>query len=130
MGRPIVNHINETNISFYGQKMTIIRYNGCNDIDVEFEDNYVSRNRTYTDFKLNRITNYNYPSVFNVGIIGKDNEVGFSKSKSYRCWVNMLNRCYNEKYKKINQHITIVKFVKNGFIIKILKSGLIKIIGK
>jgi hypothetical protein len=96
----LTNRNGEIRLSNNGQKMTIVRYNGCKDIDVEFEDGYIAKNRTYTDFKLNRITNYNYPSVFNVGIIGRNNEARFSDSKSYRCWVNMLSRCYNEKYKK------------------------------
>ena len=105
MGRPIVNHINETNISFYGQKMTIIRYKNAQDIDVEFEDGYTAYHCRYKDFKFSSIKNPIFKNVCGVGCfgIGKYNsKYPNGKTKeNYSHWHNMLNRCYN--YEKMNK---------------------------
>ena len=39
-----------------GMKATIIRYGGCNDIDVRFEGGTVVKDRQYKDFKKGEIT--------------------------------------------------------------------------
>ena len=55
----INKYINETNIATNGQIMTIIEYRNNNDIDVQFEDDTIVRNKTYSCFKLGRIKNPN-----------------------------------------------------------------------
>ena len=42
-----------------GMEATIIRYGGCNDIDVRFEDGAVAKNKTYKAFKKGEIANTN-----------------------------------------------------------------------
>jgi hypothetical protein len=105
MGRPIVNHINETNISFYGQKMTIIRYKNAQDIDVEFEDGYTAYHCRYKDFKFSSIKNPTFKNVCRVGCFGigeYNSKYPNGKTKeNYSHWHNMLNRCYN--YEKMNK---------------------------
>ena len=44
------NHLGEEKISNSGMKMKIIRYGNCRDIDVEFENGEVVKNRAYGDF--------------------------------------------------------------------------------
>ena len=34
--------------------MKIIKYNSCSDIDIEFENGYVSKNNTYQNFKKDK----------------------------------------------------------------------------
>lgn len=53
----ILSHVGETMIANNGQKMTIIRYGTCNDIDVEFEDGAIAYHRRYRNFKMGRIGN-------------------------------------------------------------------------
>ena len=49
----------EVYTSSCGQKMTIIRYENANDIDVEFEDGTVVTNKKYSNFKTGNISNPN-----------------------------------------------------------------------
>lgn len=53
--------LNETIIAKNGQKMTIIRYRNCKDLDVRFEDGIVVTNKSYKDFKNGSIKNPNVP---------------------------------------------------------------------
>lgn len=56
MGRTnIENKIGETRLMNCGQYAKIIKYEGCNNIDVEFEDGYVAYNKGYSHFKNGRI---------------------------------------------------------------------------
>jgi hypothetical protein len=45
-----------------GQRMTIIKYNGVNSIDVQFEDGTIVKNKSYSSFKKGEIRN---PSIKN-----------------------------------------------------------------
>ena len=50
------NRIGETSIHKNGQLMTIIKYNSVKDIDVEFEDGTILKNRLYSGFKRGILT--------------------------------------------------------------------------
>lgn len=88
-----------------GAMAKIIRYDSARDVDVEFEDGYISKNKSYYSFKNGEIANPKHPTVCGVGYlddaITKDE---FGKMLcSYHIWYSMLSRCYNEKnrnYKK------------------------------
>jgi hypothetical protein len=56
---PVKNRINETKINNQGLNMTIIGYRSCKDIDVKFDDGYISYNKQYTAFKNGQIFNFN-----------------------------------------------------------------------
>ena len=45
------DRLGETRMMNCGMKATIIRYGGCNDIDVRFEDGTVVEHKTYDNFK-------------------------------------------------------------------------------
>ena len=49
--------LGETRIMNCGMKAVIIRYGGCNDIDVRFEDGAVAEHKTYGAFKKSGIAN-------------------------------------------------------------------------
>lgn len=55
-----ITKVGETSFSNDGQKMTIIRYGNAIDIDVEFEDGTVVKNKTYYNFIKGRIKNINH----------------------------------------------------------------------
>lgn len=91
----------EKNINYQGLKMWICDYRKCTDIDVEFEDGYISKNRAYQEFKNGKIKNLYFPEVFGVGYVGEGKykpRVNGKISKEYRQWISMLNRCYSKKY--------------------------------
>ena len=49
------NRIGETNINNQGFQMTIIKYKGCNDIDIKFFDDFIVKNKRYCHFKYGKI---------------------------------------------------------------------------
>ena len=53
------NRLGETRMMNCGMKATIIRYGGCNDIDVRFEDEKVVVHKAYDHFKKGEIANPN-----------------------------------------------------------------------
>ena len=50
MSKEKINRLNETKDGKYGE-IKIIKYNGYDDIDIEFEDGYIAKNKSYKDFK-------------------------------------------------------------------------------
>ena len=57
------SRIGETVVAKNGQAMTIIAYRGAHDIDVRFEDGYVTCNKNYCAFKTGTIKNPNKPAA-------------------------------------------------------------------
>lgn len=49
--------VGEINYNSKGQRMTIIRYSNCTDLDVQFDDGTIIEHRTYTNFILGNIPN-------------------------------------------------------------------------
>lgn len=80
--------------------MWVKEYRKCSDIDVEFENGYISKNRTYQQFKKGSIKNLYYPNIYNVGYIGFGKYNWKNNKKIYKVWCHMLERCYDEKYIK------------------------------
>ena len=54
-----ITRVGKTNIANNGQKMTIIKYRNHKDIDVQFEDGYISKNKRYSCFISGAISNPN-----------------------------------------------------------------------
>ena len=52
--------LGETVIANNGQKMTIVAYRSCMDIDIQFEDGTVVEHKTYGNFKNGKIANPNF----------------------------------------------------------------------
>lgn len=55
-----IDRLGETNITKNGQAMTIIEYRKYNDIDIQFEDGTIVKNKGYKDLKKRMIKNPNY----------------------------------------------------------------------
>ena len=102
MSRPKIDRTGEVGVSRYGEKMTIVRYGGKADIDVQFQDGTVVEHKRYDHFKEGKIKNPMTPSVWGVGFIGigkfKPCDENGKITKCYYTWMHMLERCYSSKY--------------------------------
>ncbi len=112
MGRNKIDRTGETNASNEGCVMKIVEYNNGSDTIVEFQDKYKYRLHTqYVCFKNGKCKNPFYPSVFGHGYLGIDKEGNAPKTaelkegklcttQEYHKWQNMLQRCFDNKYKE------------------------------
>lgn len=96
-----IDRTNEENINYQGLKMKIIHYNNSKDIDVQFENGYISKNKEYKKFKDRGIKNPYYPEVYGVGFTGegkyKPRKNDKRMNREYDTWHSMLERCYSKK---------------------------------
>lgn len=90
--------IGEENINNQNENMKIIRYNGCMDIDVIFDNGNISTNKQYSNFLKGTIKNSKL--INGAGYIGS----GDYKSRieniitpQYYYWSSMIMRCYQER---------------------------------
>ena len=100
----MIDRTGETNINNQGIKMTIIKYNGIKEVEVEFEDR-VKRKCEYKIFKSGQLTNPNYKSVYSIGYLGEGvhkTKINNKASKTYVVWQHMLQRCYDKEFQKTN----------------------------
>ena len=96
--------LNETRINNNGERMTIVRYGGALDIDVQFDDGTILEHRQYGHFKKGEIKNPMFPSLYGVGFIGigkfKPCDENGKITKCYKTWEGMLKRCYDSKFQE------------------------------
>lgn len=82
------DRIGEKNINSQGCIMTIIDYRKYEDIDVQFDDGTISRNKSYGSFKKGEIKNHNVKSVTKpakTNRIGEENKNSQNKkNENYR----------------------------------------------
>ena len=95
----IGDRINETRTMNCGKDAKIINYNNSHDIEVMFLETKEIIKTTYDSFSRGTIKSHLTPTVYNVGITGNIDKYEYDKY-SYKLWVNVLTRCYNENYKK------------------------------
>lgn len=86
--------------------MTIVRYKNRHDIDVQFEDGSVVRNKDYYNFQNGAIKHLNYPTYLNKGYFGygkytSRDSTTHNKTMEYTTWGSMLTRCYSDKYQQL-----------------------------
>ena len=102
-----IDRTGEIGFNTNGERMIIIRYGNCDDIDVEFDDGTVVQHRIYDHFKKGKIKNPFFPSLFGIGFIGVGKFKPFDKNgkhtKCYTAWMQMLRRCYDSKYQETHQ---------------------------
>ena len=107
-----IDRTGEVNISKEGCAMKIVEYNNCDDITIQFEDEYKYRLCTsYRHFKNGVCKNPYFASVFGHGYLGTDKNGNVPKAKEfkggksvhtweYNKWQSMLRRCFDNKYKE------------------------------
>lgn len=105
MGKRRIDRINEINYNNKGIEMKIIQYDNCDNIIVEFQDEYKAKVHTgYYHFKHGNVTNPYHRNVCDVGFIGKGQYSYKTHKEIYNIWKHMLERCYNPYY--INDNLT------------------------
>ena len=96
--------LNEIGVSSQGEKMTIVRYGGVRDIDIQFEDGTIVEHKRYDNFLKGNIKNPYFPTIYGFGCIGigdfKSKDENGKNTKCYETWFGMYQRCYDPKYHK------------------------------
>ena len=80
-----------------GCLMKIVEYNNCDNIFVEFQDEFKCKiHSKYSHFLSGGIRNPYYPNVFNVGIVGNKYpaKINGEHTKEYKAWQGMIARAY------------------------------------
>lgn len=92
------SRVGEVSYNKNGSKMTIIEYNNCFDMVVKFDDGIIAENVKYDSFKKGKVKNPYDKTVHNIGYIGEGIYEANNENKAYQTWLNMMARCYSEKY--------------------------------
>ena len=80
-----IDRTGETNVSNEGCAMKIVEYNNCDDITIQFEDEYKYRLHTYYQaFKKGKCKNPFFASVFGHGYLGIDKNSNVPKTKELK----------------------------------------------
>lgn len=107
-----IDRTGETNVSNEGCVIKIVEYNNKSDITVEFQDEHKYRvHSQYVNFQKGNCKNPFFASVFGHGYLGVDRNGNVPKVSEfkdgktvntweYNKWMNMLKRCFDNKYKE------------------------------
>lgn len=89
------NRLGEVSQNRYGSIMTITKYNHSDNVEVKFDNGYIT-SCCYRVFKKGEISNPLDKVYYNIGYLG----IGEYKQsyRSYSIWQDMFKRCYSEKY--------------------------------
>lgn len=96
----VVNRLGEIHKTKEGYNIVIVKFNGVNDCDVQFEDGLISYSKQYGAIKRGQIAYPYHKSVYDTGYLGVGEYKPLFNGKStklYQLWTSMLNRCYNPK---------------------------------
>ena len=86
-----------------GCEMTIVEYNGYDDIVVQFNDKYKCKvHSKMCHFNSGNIKNPYTPNVYGKGCIGNKYvcKINGKETKEYKEWHSMLMRCFDPKLKE------------------------------
>jgi len=103
MRSKIKNRVGEIHTNSTGENFTIIKYRGNKDLDVQFEDGTIVKNKGYRHVTKKSIKNPNVPNVYGVGYMGKGKYLGSIEGKSTKecsIWRSILARCYDKYTQK------------------------------
>ena len=95
----INSRLGEINYNKFNNKMTIIEYNGANDIKVKFESGDIVHS-TYSHFKDGSIKSYYDKTICNIGFLGEGiytispTKINPNSKQAYRIWKGLFDRCY------------------------------------
>ena len=116
MGK-FIDKTGEVGYNNQGEKMTIIAYRNCEDIDIQFDDGVIVYNRKYNKFKIGRIKHpirYEESFAYHIEVeLGlnlddiwnweKNDKLGINPYETYRSsnkkvWLYCLERDYHNDY--------------------------------
>lgn len=96
-----IDRTGEKNINTFGSEMIIVEYRMNRDIDVYFpEYDWTFKHTRYNDFKKGNIKCPYERRVYGIGYIGEGEyktKINGKRTKCYKTWQGMLERCYNPK---------------------------------
>ena len=93
----------EVNTSNEGYELKIIKYENRRNVYVEIQDKYKTIVKVqYIQFKKGEIKNPYHPNKFGgyIGVGKFESSISNKKTKAYQTWIDMLKRCYDERYKE------------------------------
>ena len=99
----VVNErLGETRINNQGEVMFIVEYVNSEDITVQFKRTGEMVKCTYGNFVKGKVKSHFSASVFGVGVTGVESirDENGEIFDSYKCWKEMLRRCYSAKYQE------------------------------
>lgn len=100
-----IDRIGEIGCNNFGSKMVIKEYRNNRDIDVYFpEYNWTFEHAKYCAFKKGNIKCPYEPRYYGVGYLGEGEYItteNGKKTDEYIIWHDMLNRCYDPKFHKM-----------------------------
>lgn len=93
MNKNIKTRTGEENINNQGLKMWIREYRKTYDIDVEFEDGFISYNKSYSAFQNGGVENKNFKKYKpkSIGLIDRTGEVNYNHFGSKMIIINYVN---------------------------------------
>jgi hypothetical protein len=106
MKNKLTNRIGMKKQNNNGSNMTIIEYDNCQNIIVEFDNNYKTKT-TFFDFMRGKVRNVYEKTFYNIGYIGEGKyNLTYNRqlTPSGEVWHSMLTRCYNNKF--LNKNTT------------------------
>lgn len=98
-------YIGKEFITNEGCKLTIIEYNGCRDVKVQFEDGFIKQSFIGNILK-GTIKNPYHKSLFGIACVGEGPHSVWENGEytpSYKVFISLLNRCKNS-HKRENRH--------------------------
>ena len=80
----------------------ILKYNNSKDVEIQFVTTGFETIATLGNIKNGYVKDLYLPSVYGVGILGTKYSPSINgvKTKEHELWQNMLQRCYNDSFKK------------------------------
>ena len=97
MRRDIIDLVGKVNYNTYGNKMTVIRSDEIDHVDVQFENGYIKRHVRKWCFMHGNVKSPYDKRVYGIGFIGEGKYKPTDDYKVYKRWQGMLQRCYDEK---------------------------------
>ena len=97
--------VGQTVMQNCGEIAYIVEYVDSKNITVQFKKTGELVKCAYNTFVKGKVKSHFSPTVFGVGITGLEptRDENGEKFDSYKCWKNMLERCYSAKYQEKNQ---------------------------
>jgi len=93
--RKITGTVGQVFKTSQGQEMTIIEYQDCLNVTVQFEDGVTRRNLALSYIKSGLVKNYYKKTFYSIGFLGEGKYK--SSTMSYFRWVDILLRCYDKE---------------------------------
>lgn len=80
--------------------VTVLDYIDCRSVLIKFENSGAIKTVRADHLRCGNIKDQTQPTVYGVGVVGKNFDKGESHSLTYNTWNGMLQRCYDPKLKQ------------------------------